>query len=296
MSKKTIEDTYKKLSQREHVLHRPGMYIGDVKRQIEELWIFNGEKMEKRAVNYSPGFMKIFDEVLTNATDHSFRDQTVTTIKVDFDKKTGEITVWNNGRGIPVVEHKEHKMYVPELIFGHFLSGSNYDDTNTRTGAGTNGIGSKASNVFSKRFEVETVDSETKKKFIQTWTDNMSNKTEPKVSSSSVKSYTKITFIPDYSRFEMKGLETDTVLLIQKRVLDCVACTNSNIQVHLNGERLRGKGLVDYTKYFFEDGKIFHETFTQKTKGVEYIWEWAVAPNSNGFEQVSFVNGNATTQ
>ena len=152
MSKKTIEQTYQKLTQREHVLQRPDTYIGSIKKQMEEMWIMNQEtmKMEKKMIEYTPGFMKIFDEVLTNATDHSFRDSTVTTIKVDYNKETGEISVWNNGSGIPVVEHLEHKIYVPELIFAHLLTGSNYDDTQKRTGAGRNGYGSKLTNIYSK--------------------------------------------------------------------------------------------------------------------------------------------------
>ena len=100
--KKTIEETYQKLSQREHVLKRSGMYIGDVKKHMEELWVIDEKKMKKTIVEYSPGFMKIFDEILTNSTDHSFRDNTVTQIKVDYDINTGEISVWNNGAGIPV--------------------------------------------------------------------------------------------------------------------------------------------------------------------------------------------------
>ncbi len=262
MSKvKTLEETYKKLTQREHILYRGGMYIGSVKKQMEELWVGKGYdngtiKMEKTMVEYSPGFIKIFDEVLTNATDHSFRDSTVTTIKVEYSQETGEISVWNNGTGIPVEIHKEHNMYIPELIFGHFLSGSNYDDTTTRTGAGTNGIGSKASNVYSKRFIIETVDSDRKKKFVQEYSENMTQKTKAKITSNSGKSYTKITFLPDYQRFSMEGLEDDTVLLIRKRVLDCIACTNGNVQVYLNGEKLKGKGLVDYTKYFLKLKKL----------------------------------------
>lgn len=39
------------------------------------------------------------------------------------------ISVWNNGRGVPVEIHKEEKVYIPELIFGHLLTSSNYDDT-----------------------------------------------------------------------------------------------------------------------------------------------------------------------
>lgn len=299
---KTIEETYQKLSQREHVLLRSGMYIGSVKKQIEELWVLNNDtkKMEKRMIEYSPGFIKIFDEILTNATDHSFRHDNLTQIKVDYNKETGEISVWNNGPGIPVVEHKEHKMYVPELIFGHLLSGSNYTDSDTRTGAGTNGLGSKVSCIFSKKFTIETVDSENKKKFVQEHSDNMTKKSKAKITNNSGKSYTKITFIPDYARFGMQGLEDDTILLLNKRTIDCIACTNNTVKIFLNGELLKGKGMLDYTNYYFDEKKVFIESFCEKIKNrngelVEYIWEYAIVPHSH-YEQVSFVNGNTTNQ
>jgi DNA topoisomerase-2 len=305
MSSKNIEDTYKKLTQREHVLHRSGMYIGSIKKQTEELWVADESsdgtiQMKKKMVEYSPGFMKIFDEILTNATDHSFRDSTVNTIKVDYDKSTGELSVWNNGKGIPVQLHKEHNIYVPELIFGHLLSGSNYDDSSTRTGAGTNGIGSKVTSIYSKKFVIETIDSDEKKRFIQEFTNNMSERSKAKITTNSGKSFTKIAFIPDYSRFDMNGLEDDTILLIRKRVLDCIACTNANVQIYLNGERLRGKGLTDYISYFSEDEKVIYESHVERVKHkngekTEYIWEYAIVPNST-YDQVSFVNGNATTQ
>jgi DNA gyrase/topoisomerase IV subunit B len=302
MSKKTIEEIYKKLTQREHVLLRPDTYIGSVKKQMEELWLpcnkDNTIKMEKTMVEYSPGFIKIFDEVLTNATDHSFRDSTVKSIKVEYSQESGEISIWNDGNGIPIELHKEHNIYVPELIFGHLLSGSNYDDSQSRTGAGRNGYGSKLTNIYSKKFIVETIDSNNKKKFVQEFSENMTEKTKAKITSNSGKSYTKITFIPEYTRFNMDGLEDDTVLLIKKRVLDCIACTNHTVQVYLNGEKLKGKGLVDYTKYFFEGEKIITESFQERVKRggevVEYNWEYAIVPYQC-YEQVSFVNGNSTT-
>lgn len=290
---KTIEEKYQKLSQREHVLKRPGMYIGSVSKVSEELWVFEQGKMIKRFVDYAPGFLKIFDEVLTNATDHAARDPTVTSIKVEYNVNSGEISVWNNGSGIPVMEHAEHKLYVPELIFGHLLSGSNYDDTQARTGAGTNGLGSKLSNIFSKRFVVETVDSETKKKFVQEYTDNMEHRSKAKVTSNSTKSYTKITFLPDYTRFGMKSLDADTIALINKRVYDIIACTRSDISVYLNGEKIKGKSFSDYIKYFFEDTTPIVESITQTINKTSFIWEYAVVPSAQ-FEQISFVNGNAT--
>lgn len=301
-SKKTIEETYKKLSQREHVLHRPNMYIGEIKKSLEDMWIFENNKMNKKMIEYSPGFLKIFDEVLTNALDHSNRDPTLDKIKVDYSKETGEITVMNTGVGIPVVIHKEHNLYVPELIFGHLLSGSNYDDSQQRIGAGVNGLGVKLANIYSKRFIIETIDSENGLKFVQEYTDNMENKSKPKVTKNSGKSYTKITFLPDFKRFNMSGLEADTILLINKRVYDCIACTNKNVAIILNGERIKGKGLVDYANYFFKKDdndkpivKMYHEIFSQKVGKNELVWEYIVVP-SDHYEQVSFVNGNSTYQ
>ena len=288
-SKKSVEEKYQKLTQREHVLLRPGMYIGSIKKQTEELWCMKNGKMEKRMIEYSPGFIKIFDEVLTNATDAATRDNTVTMIKVDYDKVTGLISVWNNGQGIEVVEHNEHKMYIPELIFGNLLSGSNYDDSQKRTGAGTNGVGSKCTNIYSKKFIVETVDSENKKKFIQEYSNNMTTKSKPKITSNSNKSYTKITFLPDYARFDMVDLEEDTISLIDKRVYDCIVCTQPHVSIYLNGVKLNGKGLNDYIKYFGIDETIIYEKF----ENGPFLWEYAVVPNQH-YEQVSFVNGNST--
>lgn len=294
MVKKTIEETYKKLDPIEHILVRPDTYIGSVKKQTEELWINEKGKMKRKYVTYSPGFMKIFDEILTNATDHSFSHADVTQIKINYSKESGELSVWNNGPGIPIVEHKEHKIYVPELIFGHLLTGSNYNDSDDRTGAGRNGYGAKVNNVFSIKFTIETVDSEKQKKFIQTFSNNMKEKTEPKITKCSGKSYTKITFTPDYKRFEMDGLEDDTILLINKRVIDCIACTSSTVKIYLNDDLLKGKGMVDYVKYFFEE-KVIYESSIQTINGLNFVWEYAIVP-SDGYNQVSFVNGNTTNQ
>jgi DNA topoisomerase-2 len=299
MTKKTIEETYKKLSQREHVLHRPNMYIGEIKKTLEEMWVCdnNSTKMTKRMVEHSPGFLKIFDEVLTNALDHSNRDSSVDKIRIDYNKENGQITVFNNGAGVPVVVHKEHNIYVPELIFGHLLAGSNYDDSQQRIGAGVNGLGIKLVNIFSKSFIVETIDSEQGLKFIQEFNDNMMIRSKPKVTKNSGKSYTKISFIPDYDKFFMRGLEDDTIALINKRVYDCIACTNKNVSIFLNDKKLSGKGLVDYSNYFFENTKTkaFYDSFTQRVGKNDMVWEWIVVP-SDHFEQVSFVNGNSTYQ
>ena len=96
------------------------MYIGSTSVQTEPLWVLSadGRQMVWREASYVPGLYKIFDEILVNAADNKQRDASMDAIKVEIDREGGRISVWNNGRGIPVEEHKEHKCYVPELIFG----------------------------------------------------------------------------------------------------------------------------------------------------------------------------------
>ena len=90
-------------------------------------------------------------------------DQGMNQIKVTIDKKKNSISVWNNGKGIPVVIHKEHNIYVPELVFGHLLTSSNYDDSIKKITGGRNGFGAKLTNIFSKKFTISTSDSKNKK-------------------------------------------------------------------------------------------------------------------------------------
>ena len=77
------------------------------------------------------------------------------------------ISVWNNGRGIPVEMHSVEKKYVPELIFGTLLTSSNYDDNEKKMTGGRHGYGAKLCNIFSTEFSVQTSCSESKKMFKQ---------------------------------------------------------------------------------------------------------------------------------
>ena len=109
--------------------------------------------------------IKLIDEILVNAADNIQRDKKTTTIKVTIDQKQNRISVWNNGKGIPIEMHKDHGCYVPELVFGHLLTSSNYDDKQKKVTGGRNGYGAKLTNIFSKRYTVETQDSKKKKHY-----------------------------------------------------------------------------------------------------------------------------------
>src|SRR5436853_2647029 len=101
------------------------------------------------------------------------------TIKVNIDKEEGKISIYNNGKGIPVEIHKEENVWVPELIFGHLLTSSNYDDSDKKVTGGRNGYGAKLANIFSTEFIVETTDSTAGKRYRQTFKDNMSVTEKP---------------------------------------------------------------------------------------------------------------------
>jgi len=125
---KSIEEKYQKKTPIEHILTRPDTYIGEVKCQKETHWVYQDGTIIKKDIEVPPGLIKIFDEILVNACDHTKTDKTCDTIKVTIDTSNNEISVWNNGRGIDVEIHGEHKIYVPELIFGELLTSTNYDD------------------------------------------------------------------------------------------------------------------------------------------------------------------------
>ena len=89
----------------------------------------------------------------------------MTMIKVTIDTQKNRISVWNNGKGIPVVMHTKEKVWVPELIFGHLLTSSNYNDNVKKVTGGRNGFGAKLTNIFSKKFQITTAVSTNKKKY-----------------------------------------------------------------------------------------------------------------------------------
>ena len=80
----------------------------------------------------NPGLLKIFDEILVNAVDNKQRCPEMSTIKVSVNRESGVITVFNDGDGIPVVMHPEYNVYIPSLIFGQLLSGTNFDDSSKK--------------------------------------------------------------------------------------------------------------------------------------------------------------------
>ncbi|CAH1979739.1 unnamed protein product [Acanthoscelides obtectus] len=294
----TIEKIYQKKSQLEHILLRPDTYIGSVEKVTEQMWIWDKDKecMEQKDVEYVPGLYKIFDEILVNAADNKQRDKTMDCIKIEVNAEDNVISVWNNGKGIPVTIHKEEKMYVPSMIFGHLLTSSNYNDEEEKVTGGRNGYGAKLCNIFSTKFTVETASKEYKRQFKQTWASNMTKTSEPKVKEFSGEDYTKITFSPDLTKFKMDKLDDGIVGIICRRAFD-VAASTRGVKVFLNGKRVPVKTFKDYIDMYIkgkEDDsgnnlKAIHETCNER-------WEIGLTVSDKGFQQMSFVNSIATTK
>jgi DNA topoisomerase-2 len=106
--KASATDRYQKLTQLEHIIKRPDTYIGSVERTEAQMWVFNSqtEEMENRKVSFVPGLYKIFDEILVNAADNKQNDESMKSIKVVVDREKGEISIENDGRGIPIEIHQ----------------------------------------------------------------------------------------------------------------------------------------------------------------------------------------------
>lgn len=290
------------LTHLEHIMKRPDTYIGSVERQTDKMWVFNSstDSMEFRDVSYVPGLYKIFDEILVNAADNKQNDKNMSEIRVTVDRETGEVSVRNDGKGIPIEIHKQHGIYVPEMIFGNLLTSSNYDDNQQKVTGGRNGYGAKLCNVFSTEFTVETVDSKQKKKYKQTWTENMSKMGKAKITDIKTDDYTKVTWKADYKRFGMDGIDDDFEALVKRRTYD-MAGTLRGVKVYLNGTRVAVKDFAKYMEMYTkaisreqgkdEDDKTKDVIITDKHER----WDVGFAVSDGSFNQVSFVNSIATT-
>ena len=266
---------YQKLSEIDHILARPGMYLGSTTNTTAKSFSVIDNKMVEEELTYSPALLKMFDEIISNSVDEHIRSGKVTRIEVDLFPMTGQIRIKDNG-GIPVKKHPTEKVWIPSLIFGELRTGSNFSDEE-RFSAGLNGLGSKLSSVFSTEFKVETSDGE--KSFVQIFRNNLSEKLEPAIKSSTTNG-TVITYIPDYERLGC-SLDEQNTKRIEKRVYDVAGC-NPKIKVFFNGNEIKTNKFKDYV------GLYVNESIEDSNEH----WTVSVAASQDDtFKHVSFVNG-----
>lgn len=219
-----LEDKYTQLSERQHILQRPGMWVGSVKPEMSQVFLYSSDdaKMVLKEIQYTPALLKIIDEVITNSCDEYRRKGNMGLDRIDvIITKSGHIEVKDNG-GLPVKIHKTAGIYLPEFIFGQLRTSSNYNDTEERHVTGTNGLGSKICNVLSSKFEVACADGH--KSYYRSWENNMEFMNDDMVVEQCNEHYVHIKFDIDFTKFECgTELSDDFIDLIEKRCIDAAA-------------------------------------------------------------------------
>ena len=286
---KSDAEKYDKKSPVEHILSRPDTYIGDIEPTTEDMHVFETDKNKiiKNKITYIPGLFKIVDEVYVNASDASKNDTTCDEIIINCNKEF--ISVQNNGdNGIPVEKHPTHKSYVPTMIFGELLTSSNYNDDEKRTTGGRNGYGAKLANIFSTKFIIEIADAKRNKLFTQTWNNNMQTVEEPVISKlTKTKSYVKVTFYPDFKRFNIDCLDDDHIALFHRRAIDISGTSENKLKVTFNNIKINITNFKQYIDLYYHGNDVFFDNSNDRwTVGCIY------KPDSN--EMVSFVNSIST--
>jgi DNA topoisomerase-2 len=295
-----LSNKYQQKTDKAHILDNPDTYIGSVEQVDDVQWILSpdGTRIVQKVIKYIPGLFKLFDEGIVNCRDHVIRmlsaanGTPVTNIDITIEAD-GTIVMMNDGNGIDVAEHPEYKIWIPELIFGHLRTSTNYDKAEKKIVGGKNGFGFKLVLIWSTYGSVETVDHVRGLRYRQEFKSNLDEICKPSVTKSKLKPYTKITFKPDYARLGIDGLSEDTLSLLRKRVYDVAAVTDKSIKVKYNSHLIPVKCFQQYIDLYIGDKATaprVHEEDGER-------WEFAAALSPTGeFLQVSFVNGIHTAK
>ena len=298
---------YQQKTDKQHILDNPDTYIGSVETIDADIYIFDegSQSILQKPIQYNPGLYKLFDEGIVNARDHVVRmiqcgdesKKNVTYIETTVGED-GTITITNDGNGIDVAKHPENNLWIPEMVFGHLRTSTNYNKDEKKIVGGKNGFGFKLVLIWSTYGRIETVDHVRGLKYVQEFKSNLDEICPPVITKcKTAKPYTTVTFRPDYARLGLvSGLTPDMHALIKKRVYDIAAVTDHSvkkIKVLYNGAQVPVKNFQQYV-----DAYLASETHLCKKKVYEEAnerWEYAVALSpTHEFQQVSFVNGICT--
>ena len=288
---------------KQHILDNPDTYIGAVEQIDADMWIMSedDEKIIEKNISYIPGLFKLFDEGIVNCRDHVVRMKTrvdsksdnalpVTHIDVSIEPD-GTITMINDGNGIDVAQ--KDGIWIPELVFGHLRTSTNYNKDEKKIVGGKNGFGFKLVLIWSTYGRIETIDHIRGLKYIQEYKNNLDEICKPSITKCKNKPYTKITFRPDYQRLGIEGPSADVISLLKKRVYDISAVTDKALKVKYNDKLVPIKNFQQYIDMYIGEKATAPRVYEENGER----WEYAVALTpTNEFVQISFVNGIHTAK
>lgn len=287
-----MSDKFEVLTGRDQILKRPQMWVGSMDLTKQNMFLIRDDMVEYHEVEYIPAFRKIIDEILDNSLDALIEHCNAEgNIKVEM--QDDYVRISDDGPGIPVVKKQlseseikslpkeEAKLIadsvIPQIAWTRLFSGSNFQDSSSKTTIGSHGLGSKCTSIFSTKFVGKTDDG--KKSCIVKAINNL-EKSTCKVETSSGKTGTSVEFYPDFARFKLERVEEVYKDLTYQRML-CLAITFPGIKFSFNGKRIN----INDKKFL----KMFSENIVFETFKNGFI---GVFPNErDDFNFFTYVNG-----
>lgn len=253
------DDNIRHLSDMEHVRTRPGMYIGR---------LGDGSQAED-------GIYVLLKEVLDNSIDE-FKMNAGKRIEVDIEENL-RVSVRDYGRGIP-----QGKLIEAVSVLN---TGGKYDSKAFKKSVGLNGVGIKAVNALSARFEAKSYRDGKVRSVIFSKGNLLSDTTEDTEDENG----TYIFFEPDNTLFKNYKFKADVV----ETMLRNYTYLNSGLAIMYNGRRIISRnGLEDLLNDNMTNDGLY-PIIHMKGEDIEIALTHA---NQYGEEYHSFVNGQHTTQ
>jgi len=248
----------------EAVRKRPGMYIGST-----------GER----------GLHHLVQEVVDNAVDEAlagYCDTILVTLLAD-----GGVSVFDNGRGIPVDNHPVENRPAVEVVLTTLHAGGKFDGKSYAVSGGLHGVGVSVVNALSARLEVEIC----KDGYVWRQSYELGDPTGPLVKGEETdRTSTIITFWPDGNIFETTNWSFETL----SRRLQEMAFLNRGLSITLKDERpdedrtteqaevsyCYDGGIADFVRYINKSKDAIHDSvieFGEEAIGIsaEVAMQWS---------------------
>lgn len=295
----------------EHILKRPSVELGSYKPVMDVVNIFMDNIITPVQIMYSPGLLKLADELIVNVCDARVTYGNVKHMWFSYSLKEHKLTVKNDGTPIDIGIHPKYDIYIPEMIFTRLRTSSNYNDDEERNVGGMNGLGAKLVTIFSTWMCVTIVN--TGKKYVQVIRDNDSKIDPPTITDTNETNYVQIEFIPDFKALGIKPttikmknrgkteeivvkedeIFRNTILIMLRRCIDVCGIFDGKITLVVNNKKL------NLCNSFLGYASLYHY-FTNQLKENRYVAHSAknytviITPSDGAFHQVSFVNSIET--
>ena len=253
------DDNIRHLSDMEHVRTRPGMYIGR---------LGDGKLPED-------GIYVLLKEVIDNSIDE-FKMNAGDRIEIDVEDNL-RVSVRDYGRGIP-----QGKLVEAVSVLN---TGGKYDSKAFKKSVGLNGVGIKAVNALSSRFEVKSY----RDGKVRELSFEKGNLQSDKTKKSADENGTYIYFEPDATLFKNYSFHDDIV----EEMLRNYTYLNTGLTIMYNGRRILSRhGLKDLLTDNMTVDPLY-PIVHMKGEDIEIAFTHT---NQYGEEYYSFVNGQHTTQ